>query len=185
MKIPVVVQHRHVHLSQMDRHSLFGDQVFHAQRELGHKGQFVSDTFVKVVGPNGIFENVRVLGPERDQTQIELSASDAFALGLQAPTRVSGDLARAGTCGLKGPNGEVKASYSTIIPARHFHCSPSVAHQLGVSHLDIISAKTTVSDELIEHIVVRVHPTYSLEFHLTKDEAAELWLHSGDFVKLV
>ncbi|MBT5808593.1 hypothetical protein HOI18_04955 [Candidatus Uhrbacteria bacterium] len=183
MKIPVVTQHRHVHLSEEDAVTLFGGALT-PERSIAHKGQFLSTESVSIIGLKGTFDRVRILGPERTQTQVELSASDAFAIGLDVPARMSGDLSRAGSCILRTPHGEVKAKSSTIIAARHLHCSQSDAEKLQLAHLDVISVATQ-SGEQLNNVIVRIHPTYATEFHLTKDEAAEYWLQTGDHVTLL
>ncbi len=186
MQIPIVVQHRHVHLSEADRKALFGDVELTPVRSINQKGQVVYAQTVQVVGPNGRFEHVSVLGPDRTETQVELSASDAFALGIKTSTRISGDVTRSGSCKLIGPAGEVLSKSSVIIPVRHLHCAPQTAEHLGLSHHDIISlAVKEIGNATIDQVVVRVHPTYTLEFHLTKDEAAEHWIHSGDSANIV
>lgn len=182
MSIPVVVQHRHVHLSEADFRVLFGEERMEALLPLSHKGQFVSRNTVTVRGKNGHLEEVRILGPFRQETQVELSASEAFALGINAPVRISGDLAHSGTCTLIGPKGQIDASNVAIVPARHLHCSPQDAGRLGVAHHDTIRLSIKGQSGSIEHVTVRVHPTFSLEFHLSTDEAAEFWLQTGDTV---
>ena len=186
MKIPIVVQHRHVHLSSRDRETLFGKEPLVEARAIGQKGQVVYQKTVQVVGPNGKFEHVCVLGPDRDQTQVELSSSDAFALGLKASVRVSGDLERSASCKLVGPSGDLDAKSTTIIPVRHLHCTPQFADQNNLKHHDVASLSIDAfKEKTISDVVVRVHPTYSIEFHLTKDEAAEHWIQSGDTAQIV
>ncbi|PJA46018.1 phosphate propanoyltransferase [Candidatus Uhrbacteria bacterium CG_4_9_14_3_um_filter_50_9] len=185
MDIPVVVQHRHVHLSEVDWQTLFGEELPMSVRELEHRGQYVSEHCLKIIGETGTFDCVRVLGPYRSSTQVELSASDAFAIGIDAPVRISGDLVRAGTCELKGTVGTVKAVASTIIPARHLHCSTKSADQLKVAHLDVVSLRIVQTGQIIQNVVVRVHPTFATAFHPSKDEAAEWWLQTGDHVTIV
>ncbi len=186
MKIPVVIQHRHVHLSEQDASELFGPGYeFTHVNDLGHRGQHVYKETVTIVGANGVFEHVRVLGPHREQTQVELSASDAHALGINAPVRLSGDLSRSASCTIKGVVGDVRGTYTTIIPARHLHCGQTSAATLGVSHDDVVHcAADGRPDARIEHVAVRVHPTFSTELHITSDEAAEFWLQGGDHVIL-
>jgi len=152
---------------------------------IGHRGQAVCDLTVTVVGKNGSLEHVRVLGPHREKTQVELAASDAFALGIQAPVRISGDLSRAGACTLVGTEGEISLRGVAIIPARHLHCRPQEAERLGIKHHDTINVHVPGRDQRIEHVSVRVHPTFALEFHLSADEAAEHWLHTGDYVTVL
>lgn len=183
MKIPVVVQHRHVHLSEQDQEQLFGkDADLASICSIGHRGQDVCDVTVSVAGNNGMIERVRVLGPCRAVTQVELPASDVFALGINAPVRVSGDLSRSGSCTLVGPEGEITLKSAVIIPARHLHCRPQDAKKLGIGHHDRIDLQIPDRGDIIEHVTVRVHPTFALEFHLSADEAAEHWIHSGDHV---
>jgi putative phosphotransacetylase len=185
MDIPVVVQHRHIHLSEKDWKTLFGNETPTAERSLSHQGQCVNHQTVEVIGASGKFDNVRVLGPYRKSTQVELSASDVFALGIDAPVRVSGDLSRSGTCELKGTAGSIKAVSTTIIPARHLHCSQKRADHLNVSHLDIVALRIVETGQIIQNVLVRVHPTFATEFHPSKDEAAEWWLQTGDHVTIV
>ncbi|KKW36702.1 MAG: Phosphate propanoyltransferase [Candidatus Giovannonibacteria bacterium GW2011_GWA2_53_7] len=181
-KIPVVIQHRHVHVSPEDQAALFGEgTTLTPVRSLEHREQVVYRETVDLVGKAGRLERVRILGPARAQTQVEISASEAFALGIDAPVRVSGDLKRSGNGELVGPHGKVKVRSRVIIPARHIHCSASDAKKLGMKHEQLVSVKTA-DGSTIEHITLRVHPTFRPAFHLTADEAAEYWLHTGDHV---
>jgi putative phosphotransacetylase len=185
MQIPVVVQHRHAHLSQADTQTLFGVTELDVCRRIDQRNQFVGLGSVQVHGPKGSFPDVCVIAPSRSRTQIELSSSDAFSLGLKAPLRISGDLDRSATVVLKTQKGEVKATASTIIPIRHLHLPPHSAQELGVAHQDIVQV-TGVEDTRVvfAHVMVRVHPTFSPAFHLTKDEAAPYWIQTGDHVTL-
>lgn len=183
MEIPVVVQHRHVHLSQEDARILFGNEVMEPSRTIDQRDQFVSRQRVSVHGPNGSFSEVAVLGPFRTKTQVELSASDAFAIGVDAPLRLSGDLDRCATVILKTDHGEVHAKMSTIIPIRHLHLPPSLAESMELGHHDVVSVSLKGHEETVfEQIVVRVHPTFTPAFHLTKDEAAPGWIQTDDIV---
>lgn len=186
MEFSVVIQHRHVHLSKNDAEVLFGDNVeLIAQRELAHRGQFLCEQTVDLIGTQGFFEGVRILGPFRDQTQVELSAVDAFAIGINAPVRISGDMARSGTCTLKGTHGSVNAKSQTIIPARHLHCNDQTAKQIGLNHHQTVTVHLVdAPSQCIEHVVVRVHPTFANELHISSDEAARLWLLSHHRVRL-
>lgn len=186
MDFPIVIQHRHIHLSQADAEVLFGSGVeLIPVRPIGHRGQFLSEQTVDVIGKSGLFERVRILGPFRETTQVELSASDAFAIGIAAPVRVSGDLLHSGHCKLRSEQAEVKVSSQTIIPARHFHCNDHTARELGLSHHAIIAVELTQADaQTLEHVIVRVHPTFSNELHLSTDEAASLWIEPHHRIRL-
>ncbi|NQV89206.1 MAG: propanediol utilization protein [Parcubacteria group bacterium] len=182
MKVPVVIQYRHVHLSSEDRGVLFGDMDLGSEQVIEHRGQFVSKERVQVIGPAGIFEKVCVIGPERSVTQVELSASDAHSIGVKAPLRISGDLDRSATVTLKGPHGQVEAKMSTIIPIRHMHLPTALANENELAQGDVVSVR--LGEKTIDHIIVRVHPTFAPAVHVSIDEAAELWLQPGDTVIL-
>ncbi len=186
MDIPVVVQHRHVHLSAADQATLFGaDASMKRVADVGHDGQAAYQETVTLVGKNGQMEDVRVLGPCREETQVELSASEAFALGIDAPLRVSGDVKRAASCGLKGPHGSIRSRACVIVPVRHLHCGDADAKRLGIRHRDTVALTPVGRPDLrMEHVAVRVHPSFGLSFHLSADEAAQFWLHTGDRVRL-
>lgn len=186
MFIPLVIQHRHVHLSKADLRQLFGDEkALQIEMELDHKGQFLYEETVDVEGKMGVIESVRIIGPARQKTQVELSPTDAFAIGLKAPTRQSGDLLRTPSCKLIGPSGTVRATASVIVPARHLHCSDRMAKKLHLKNHHVVTLRHAERPEVVlSHVFVRVHPTFSLELHLTSDEAAHNWLHSGDLFEL-
>ena len=182
MKIPVVVQYRHLHLNAPDLDKLFGPgTILHAEAKLGHRGQVVYKETVTVAGKRGSIEKVRILGPVRGFSQLELAPSDALAAGIEAPLRSSGDSARAGTFSVIGPSGKLTLSVG-IIPVRHLHCSPAVAAELHLAHHSFVNLLAPLGE--IEEVLVRVHPTFGTELHLTADEAAELWLSTGDLVTL-
>jgi propanediol utilization protein len=185
MELPIHVQHRHVHLSQEDIQRLFGDIALLPSRFIDQHEQFICQQQVSVHGPSGSFPEVAIIGPARSRTQVELSASDAFAIGVDAPVRLSGDLDRSATVILKTDHGEVRATMSTIIPIRHLHLPPRMADSLGVAHHDVVSLHVKGREDVIfHHVVVRLHPTFTPALHLTKDEAAPTWIQSGDIAIL-
>ena len=186
MRFKVVVQPRHVHLSQADHDLLFGpDTRLTPLVPIGHLGQVVYRETVTVVGNNGTIESVRVIGPIRENSQIELSELEAAAAGLDAPLRLSGDCQNAGVCRLLGPAGECTVQ-SVIIPARHLHLPDQLARELNLrQHQRVKLMPVDRPEQTIKEIVVRVHPTFSPELHLTDDEAAAHWLQTGDQVKIV
>lgn len=183
MQIPVVVQYRHAHLSQADYEAIFGYGEQVGRKSISHYGQQVDHSCVQLIGNHGTLHDVAILGPARTQTQIELSLTDAAALGVKAPVRVSGDTSRAGSCVLKGSNGELHVRQCVIVPARHVHLNPLLAKQLNLIHGQIISLLSDEGDVKIDHVTVRVHPTFANEFHLTTDEAAAYWIQTGDVVR--
>jgi len=181
------VQYRHVHLSASDTETLFGSTLLKKRSELPHRGQYACEQTVNVVGKNGIqIERVRVLGPSRDATQVELSPTESFALGIDAPVRLSGDVNRTAGCTLVGPLGNVVLKSGVIIPARHLHCNERDAARLNLNHHQLVTiAPIGRPDVRVELVSVRIHPTFALELHLTYDEASEFWIETGDLVAII
>ncbi|KKR58060.1 MAG: Phosphate propanoyltransferase [Candidatus Uhrbacteria bacterium GW2011_GWE2_40_58] len=184
---PTIIQYRHIHLSSVDHVLLFGENVKGTTlRKLGQKEQVVFQEMVEIIGKNGVILKAHVLGPERDKTQVELSATEAFALGINAPLRVSGDSDHSASCILKGPKGEVQAKMCVIIPVRHLHLPPRLAKKYNLEQGSIISLQTVQHPfQEIDQVIVRIHPTFRPEFHLTFDEASTFWLQTGDAVHLL
>lgn len=176
--IPVDIVPSHVHLSEADQQSLFGvGFAATIAQPLSQTGQFAYADRVQVRGRLKRSIALRVLGPSRTVTQVELTPSEAQLLGIDAPLAKSGDLREAGDCVLTGPAGEVVAKASVIIPSPHLHCSDVEAAQLHVTNgkivaLDILGDHPSV----LEGVVVRVHPTYRLRLHIHPDLARDHWL---------
>lgn len=184
LSIPVGVSNRHVHLAQSDLIQLFGTGAqLKKSRELSQPGQFACEQSVTLVGPKGVIENVRVLGPLRMQTQIEISAADGFKLGVKPPVRDSGDLDGSAKITLVGPEGSVTLQQGTIIAARHIHMQDSDALRFGVSDKDRVCVRAAGSRSVIfEEVLVRVSPSFRLEFHVDLDEANAAGLNNQDRV---
>ena len=172
---PVRIEYsaRHVHLSQADQDTLFGQGYqMKAIRELSQTGQFAYEEKVRVKGRKGEFD-ARVLGPCRKQSQVELAFSDGFRIGATAPVRVSGDLAGSGGgVSLVGPNGTVELKEGVINDERHLHCSDAEAAELGLKTGDMIDvAIPGATPIVVRDAVVRVHPSFRMNVHLDTDEA--------------
>jgi propanediol utilization protein len=183
MEIPVVIQYRHAHLSSEDEASLFGS-VTTAARGIEQRGQFIANEQVKLIGPSGVIDDVVVVGLAREKTQVELSAIDARALGIDAPLRASGDLNQSASLVIRGRAGEVKGLNCAIIPIRHLHLPPTTAQSLGFSQNDVVSVRVKERDIEISDVLIRVHSSFIPAFHLTVDEAARFWLQTGDIIIL-
>ena len=185
--VPVGVSNRHIHLTSADVEMLFGPgHKLSIRKELSQPGQFACDETVTLVGPRGEIPNVRVLGPERKATQIEISATDAAKLGVKAPVRMSGDTA--GTPGLliRGTVGQIEAKEGLIIAARHLHISPAQAKVFGLKDGDEI--RLHVSGErpvVFEKVVVRCGNGHDLECHIDFDEANSAGLSNGSIVEIL
>ena len=186
--VPVGISARHVHLSQGDIAALFGPGYeLTPLKPLVQPGQYAAREQLTLVGPKGELGKVRILGPARAETQIELSFTDAMKLGIKnCPIRMSGDLA--GTPGLKlvGPRGELTVTQGVIIAQRHLHLSGPQAQAYGVHDKQVVSVRVTGARPcLLEGVVCRVGEGHELEIHIDTDEANACALQYGDLLELV
>jgi len=176
----------HVHLSEGQRKILFGERNSGTVRqEMSQSGQFAYEETVDVVGSNGKVLTLRVLGPSRKSTQVELTKGEAELLALHAQEALSGDFDLAIDCTLKTEHGEVVAPKSVIIPRMHIHLSDSEARTLRLEHGSVVRVDV-IGDgaRVIDDVVVRVHPTYRARLHLHADDARDLWLSGGAHVRI-
>ncbi|MCL6614691.1 MAG: phosphate propanoyltransferase, partial [Firmicutes bacterium] len=185
--IPVGVSNRHVHLAAADLAALFGPgYALKPERPLSQPGQFAAAETVIVAGPKGCLEKVRVLGPVRRQSQVEIARTDAFSLGLSPPVRESGDLA--GTPGviLIGPYGSVRLAEGLIIARRHIHMAPADAEEFGVADGESVHVLAGGERGLVfAEVLVRVKKDFALELHLDTDEANAAGVKNGDSAALL
>ena len=165
---------RHVHVTAEDLEILFGKGARLTNKmDLSQPGQFACEERVNVVGPKGELKNVSILGPVRPATQIEVSATDARALGVTAFIRESGDIAGTAGCKLVGPCGEVELSEGVIVAKRHIHMTPADAEAFQVKDKDIVWVKVATPERSIVFgdVVVRVSPKFALAMHIDTDES--------------
>ena len=186
--VPVGISARHVHLTTQDIEKLFGPGYeLTPLKPLVQPGQYAAREQLTLVGPKGELGKVRILGPARAETQIELSFTDAMKLGIKnCPIRMSGDLA--GTPGLKlvGPRGELTVTQGVIIAQRHLHLSGPQAQAYGVHDKQVVSVRVTGARPcLLEGVVCRVGEGHELEIHIDTDEANACALQNGDLLELV
>ncbi|MGI6225228.1 MAG: phosphate propanoyltransferase [Peptococcales bacterium] len=186
-QIPVGVSNRHVHLSEGDLYKLYGDGAKLTNfKDLSQPGQFACEEKVTLVGLKGVIENVRILGPVRSKTQIELSISDCIKLGVKAPIRDSGDLCGSPGLTLVGPKGAVTINEGTIVAARHVHMHTNDAIRFRVKDGQRISIRASGPRETIfNEVLVRVSDKYKLEVHLDFDEANAAGLTNNSTVEIV
>lgn len=172
MKVLVETSARHVHLTAADVETLFGaGHTLTKKKDLSQPGQFACEERVKVVGPRGEIA-ASVLGPARPASQVELSLSDARAIGVTAAVRESGDIAGTMGCKLVGPCGEVELSEGVIAAQRHIHMTPADAAAAGVSDKEIVSVKLDTPRPLVfGGVVVRVSEKFALAMHIDTDES--------------
>lgn len=178
--VPVGLSNRHVHLSQEHINILFGEGYELTKfKDLSQPGQYAANEKIDVVGPKGKL-NMRVLGPARNESQVEISVTDGFVLGVNPPVRDSGDLLDSPGAKLVGPKGEVAIDKGIIAAARHIHMHTTDAETFGVKDREIVSVRVGGKRGLIfENVLVRVHPTFALEFHLDIDEGNAAGLING------
>ena len=180
---------RHMHISPGNLEVLFGPGAeLTVHKWLYQEGQFASEQTVTLIGPRKrIIPNLRILGPCRDLTQIELSLTDAVQLGMDIPVRMSGDIEGTPGAYIMGPKGMLEMKNGVIRAARHVHMSPADAAYYGVKHLDLMTlcvhskGCTTRFDDLL----VRVDPSFKLEVHIDTDEANACDLDRADKVELL
>jgi len=179
--IPISASVRHVHLSREHVEMLFGTgHELTVKAELSQPGQFACEETVVLVGPKNSIQKVRVLGPVRAETQVEVSRTDEIALGIDAPIRASGELQDTPGIELQGPNGRVTLDRGVIQAQRHIHMSPEEALQFGVKDRDWVMVRVGGARGIIyDDVLVRVHPDYRLDMHLDTDEANAADLHPG------
>ena len=186
-RVPVAISARHAHLSQPTIEKLFGAGYrLTARQELTQTGQFSAQETVRLIGPRGSIDHVRLMGPPRARDQVEISRSDEFTLGIDAPVRISGDLANTPGVTLEGPRGRVTIADGVICARRHIHMSPTDAVRLGVDDCDTVSVKIDSDgrDLIFNDVSVRVAPQFNLELHLDTDEANAAGIQPGDFAVL-
>lgn len=171
--IPVGISNRHLHLCQRDYDTLFPNEAMSVKKELKQPGQYAADQTVTLVGPKGKLERVRILGPVRSKTQVEISKTDARTLGIPAPIRLSGDLKETPGIKLVSEMGEVSLYEGVIVALRHIHMSPLDALLFGLKHGDAVSIEIqgTPRKTVFEDVSIRVSPDMVLEMHLDTDEA--------------
>ncbi len=187
-KVIVETSARHVHLSAEHLEILFGKGAeLTVKKMLSQPGQFACEERVTVEGPKNAIKNVSILGPVRKATQVELSLTDARAIGVSAPIRESGDVAATPGCKLIGPCGEVEIAEGVIAAKRHIHLTPADAKEFGVEDKEIVSVKIDGERGLtFGDVVVRVNENFAAAMHIDTDESnaaaafGEVW---GEIVK--
>jgi len=171
--IPLEASGRHVHLTVEALRRLFGeDSKLTYVSELSQPGQYVCSERVRVVGPKGEFPSVVVLGPERDETQVEVSRTDAISLGINAPVRLSGNIAGTPGCKLIGPAGEVELSYGVIVAQRHIHMTLEDAARWNLSDGQAVNVRVFAERPVtFNSVILRVSPKFATYMHIDYDEA--------------
>ncbi len=185
--LPVGVSARHIHLTQEHVEALFGKGYQLTKKAELMGGQYACNETATIVGLKlRAIENVRILGPARKQSQVEISLTDSFKLGVKAPLRESGDIEGSAPLAIVGPKGAIYLEEGCIIAKRHIHMSPKDAVDAGVKNQDIVSV---VADNergtVFSNVTIRVDETYTLEMHIDTDEGNAANISTGDTVRLI
>jgi acetate kinase len=181
--IPVAISARHIHLRQETIDVLFGKgHELKVRKWLSQPGQFAAEETVAVVGPRNTLERVRVLGPVRSKDQLEISRTDEFFLGIDAPVRESGKVENTPGCKLIGPAGKFNLEDGVICAWRHIHMTPEDAKVFGVEDRDIVEVEVGSGERSLTfgNVLIRVSPKYKLEMHIDTDEGNAAEINSGD-----
>lgn len=188
MQFPIVlgVSARHAHLCREHMDILFGaGSELHVKKMIGQPGQYASEEQVTLVTAKGEMK-LRIIGPLRPETQVELSLTDARKVGLNAPIRNSGDIAGSAGGKLVGPKGEVELKEGIIVAARHVHLYPETAEKYGLKDGDIVDVQTEGERSLTLHnVLVRAGVKHADEVHIDTDEANACNLASGMMVNVI
>lgn len=184
--IPVGVSNRHVHLSQADINCLFGaGYELNILKDLSQPGQYACKETITVCGPKGAIEKVRVLGPARSKTQVEVLAGDSFKLGIKSPTRLSGDLGGTPGVTLVGPKGSVQITEGLVVAQRHIHMNLNDAKELGVEDGQIVSIEVAgLRGGIYKNVAIRATSSSALEFHIDTEEANAMGIDSSTKIKI-
>ena len=185
--VPIGVSARHIHLTQEDLEILYGPGYQLTKKKELMGGQFASNELVTIVGLKlRAIENVRILGPCRKKSQVEISATDALKLGVKAPVRESGDIAGSAPIALVGPKGALYLKEGCIVAARHIHMSPADAKAAGVHDGDYVSVKAdNERGTIFNNVKIRVDESFTLEIHIDTDEANASQIATGNTVRIV
>ena len=185
--VPVGVSARHVHLTQEHVEILFGKGYQLTKKKELMGGQFASNEMVTIVGLKlRAIENVRVLGPVRKISQVEVSATDAIKLGIKAPIRESGNIKGSAPIAIVGPKGVVYLEEGCIVAKRHIHMAPKDAMAAGVHDGDIVSVKMdNERGTIFNNVQIRVDNSFTLEMHIDTDEANAAKISTGQMVTII
>jgi len=187
MTVPVGVSARHIHLTKEDVEKLFGPGYELTKKKELMGGQFAANEQCTLVGLKlRAIENVRILGPVRSKSQVEISATDARTLGVSATLRQSGDTAGSAPIALVGPKGVLYLNEGCIVAARHIHMTPEQANAVSLKDGDYVSVRMgNERGAVLDNVKIRVDESFSLEMHIDTDEANACQVRQGDFATII
>lgn len=186
-QVPVGISVRHIHLTRSNIDWLFGrNYQLTPKKALSQPGQYACEECLDVIGPKGVLTKVRILGPERNSTQVELSQTDCRTIGITAPVRDSGDLEGTPGITLRGPLGEIQVPKGVIIADRHIHMSPADAMRFGVKDGDHVSVKIDgIKPGIMNHVLIRSNDKMRLDMHIDTDDGNAFQLKQGQLVTIL
>ncbi len=183
--VPLEASGRHVHVTKQQALTLFGHPLT-SKRPLSQPGQYLANERLTVIGPKGEFQNVAVLGPERQDGQVEVSLTDARALGLTVPVRLSGDVSGSPGVILSGPQGRVELTQGVIAALRHIHMTPEDARRMGIRDKQVVKLQVFTERPLIfDDVAVRVSDKFATFVHLDYDESNACGMVPGDLGRIL
>ena len=187
MKVSIGVSNRHVHLTKNDLEILFGkDFKLEKRNDLNQPGQYASNSVVTIKSDKSSIDNVRVLGPVRDYTQVEISKTDAFKLGINPPIRNSGDLNGSSPITIVGPKGTLDLQFGCIIATRHIHILPSQVKMYNLDNKEKVNVKLNgEKGGIITNVYLKVSDEAFFELHLDTDDANAHLINNGDIGEII
>lgn len=186
MKVILGVSNRHVHLKEEDYKTLFGDEPINKVKDLRQPGQFASDKFVTIKNGERQIEHVRVLGPIRNYTQVEISRTDAYTLKLNPPIRTSGQLEGSSPITIIGPKGELNLKEGCILANRHIHISPEEVKQYNLEGIKKVKVKIDgEKGGILNNVYLKILKPSLLEMHIDTDEGNAFGVKTGDELEII
>lgn len=185
MKVQVGISNRHVHLCEDDYKKLFGEIPLTKKADLKQPGYFACNETVTLKGPKNSINNVRILGPNRSYTQVEISRTDSFTLGVNPPIRNSGDLSDAVPITIIGPCGEITKN-ACIIATRHIHVDQNIRKEYGLEGIEIVRVRSnSIKPGILENVYLKDSDDAFFELHLDMDDANCMFLSNNDEVDII
>ena len=186
MKVILGVSNRHVHLKKEDYEVLFGNEQINKVKELRQPGQYATDKFVTIKNGDRQINHVRILGPIRNYTQVEISKTDAYTLKLYPPIRTSGDLKGSSPITIIGPNGELHLNEGCILANRHIHISPEEVKQYNLEGVKKVKVKIDgEKGGILNNVYLKIQEPSLLEMHIDTDEGNAFNIKTGDVLEII
>ncbi len=186
MQVILGVSNRHVHLKEEDYKILFGDEPLNKVKDLRQPGQFASDKLVTIKNGDREINHVRVLGPIRNYTQVEISKTDAYTLKLNPPIRTSGDLEGSSPITIIGPKGKIDLKEGCILANRHIHISPEEVKKYNLEGVKKVKVKIDgEKGGILNNVYLKILDPSVLEMHIDTDEGNAFNVKTGDILEII